>query len=387
MTPLKTISIAEASSRHWDVIVIGAGPAGAVAAYQLGRSGLQALLIERKIFPRYKVCGGCLNQRAVNTLTEVGLGGVLDDLKAVPLDQFQIRYQGRELQIPLPGGLAVSRSALDVELTRMALESGVSFLSETAALVCGDSHPGQTRMVELFQQGALCGTARASVILVADGLGHPSLQNCEEFESVVSQDSRIGVGVLLPGGQIQDYPAGTIHMAIHKHGYVGLARVEEGQLNIAAAMDRSFIKQQQSPTGAVVRILQESGFPIPPAIGEQNLKGTIPLTRKTVRPVAHRLILVGDAAGYLEPFTGEGMSNAISEGIAAASILPRGLHDWEQSLEQEWLQVHQTLTMQRLHWCRWLAQLLRSPTAIGVGLRLFRWFPGIARPIVASLNH
>lgn len=387
MTSLNTITIAEASSQRWDVIVIGAGPAGTVAARQLGLSGLRTLLIEKKVFPRYKVCGGCLNQRAVTALREIGLETLIEDLKAVTLDQFQMRYRGRELQIPLPGGLAVSRSLMDVRLVEDALESGVCYLTETTAQVCSATEPGATRVVELFQQGALCGTASASVILVADGLGHPSLQNCEEFKSVVSEHSRIGVGVLLPGEEIDAYPAGTIHMAIHKHGYVGLARVEDQHLNIAAAIDRGFIKQQQTPTAAVVHILEEAGFPIPTALAEQNLKGTIALTRQTVRPVSHRVLLIGDSAGYLEPFTGEGMSNAISEGIAAARIVPRGIQNWDAALEQEWLHLHQTLTAGRLHWCRWLAQLLRSPMAIGVGLRLFRWFPGVARPIVASLNH
>jgi len=387
MTPLQTLSIADASNQSWDVIIIGAGPAGTVAARQLALSGYQVLLIERKLFPRYKVCGGCLNQRAVNALDEIGLRPLLSNLNAVPLDQFQMRYRGGKVQIPLPGGLAVSRSAFDTELTREAAGSGVRFLGETTALVCGEVKSSPSRKVELYQQGALCGTAEASVILVADGLGHPSLQQCQEFESVVSPDSRIGVGGLLPEDLTSEYPPGIIHMAIHKSGYVGLARVETGQLNIAAAIDRTLIKQYQSATKAVLQILNDSGFPVPPSFQKINLKGTVPLTRNTVRPAAHRILLIGDAAGYLEPFTGEGMANAISEGIAAAQIVPQGLSDWDSSLEEEWLQMHQTLTLGRWNWCRWLSQLLRSPTAIGVGLRLFRWFPGAARPIVASLNH
>lgn len=387
MTALKSISIADASRQEWDVLIIGAGPAGTVAAHQAARAGLKTLLVEKKVFPRYKVCGGCLNQRAVNALQEAGLAAALDELDAVPLDQFELRYQGRALKIPLPGGMAVSRSALDLQLVRMAQQSGVNFLAETKALVCGEAISGFTRKIDLFQQGALCGVARARVVLAADGLGHPSLKHCGQFESKISQDSRIGAGVILPGDQISDYPAGTIHMAIHRHGYVGLARVESNQLNVASAIDREFIKHQQSPTAAVISIMEESGFSVPPVMRSMNLKGTIPLTRKTVRPASHRLLLVGDAAGYLEPFTGEGMSNAISEGVAAVRIASNGLQDWDESLEQQWLHTHQTLTEGRSHWCRYLSQLLRSPTAINVGLRLFRWFPNVARPIVASLNH
>ncbi|MDF1747221.1 MAG: FAD-dependent monooxygenase, partial [Gimesia sp.] len=64
------ISISDACSRDWDVIVIGAGPAGSVAAHQLSLRKLRVLQIERKAFPRYKVCGCCLNQRAISLLQE-----------------------------------------------------------------------------------------------------------------------------------------------------------------------------------------------------------------------------------------------------------------------------------------------------------------------------
>ncbi|MHC5542449.1 FAD-dependent monooxygenase, partial [Singulisphaera rosea] len=63
-------------SRTWDVIVIGAGPAGALSALLAARSGLSTLLVERKRFPRPKVCGTCLNRSAVELLESLGLGEI-----------------------------------------------------------------------------------------------------------------------------------------------------------------------------------------------------------------------------------------------------------------------------------------------------------------------
>ena len=96
--------------------------------------------------------------------------------------------------------------------------------------------------------------------------------------------------------------------------------------------------------------------------------------------------VLGDAAGYLEPFTGEGMANAIAEAIGVARIVPRALLKWDHPIEEEWLRKHHEITLGRLYWCRWLAQILRSPRAVGFGLRLFHMFPAVARPIVTRLN-
>ena len=66
----------QATRLDWDAIVIGAGPAGALAARQIALQGLHTLLIDGKHFPRAKVCGGYLNSRALQALREVGLGHV-----------------------------------------------------------------------------------------------------------------------------------------------------------------------------------------------------------------------------------------------------------------------------------------------------------------------
>ena len=64
--------------REYDVIVLGAGPAGSIAAHQATLQGLSVLLVERSRFPREKACGGCLHGRAVELLGKMGLGPVLD---------------------------------------------------------------------------------------------------------------------------------------------------------------------------------------------------------------------------------------------------------------------------------------------------------------------
>src|SRR5262249_1926756 len=84
------MTVEEAGSRVWDVLVVGAGPAGTMAARELAQRGAAVLLVDRAAFPRWKVCGCCLNHRALSTLEAAGLGEMVRRCGAVPLDDVQI---------------------------------------------------------------------------------------------------------------------------------------------------------------------------------------------------------------------------------------------------------------------------------------------------------
>src|SRR5580658_10826881 len=86
-------------SSIWDVIVIGAGPAGSVTALELARLGCRVLLVDKASFPRSKVCGCCLNGAAIGTLHDLGLGNVLAD--AVSLNRVSIAAGSRVADVKL----------------------------------------------------------------------------------------------------------------------------------------------------------------------------------------------------------------------------------------------------------------------------------------------
>ena len=81
-------------SGRWPVVVVGAGPAGALAALGLARQGVPVLLVERRRFPRWKVCGACLSGQALAALAEAGQAPLLDRLGARPLRSVQLGLQG-----------------------------------------------------------------------------------------------------------------------------------------------------------------------------------------------------------------------------------------------------------------------------------------------------
>ena len=76
--------------RLWDVVVVGAGPAGAMVALELGRRGCAVLLLERQSFPRWKVCGACMNGAAQGALAHAGLGGLVARAGALRLAELRM---------------------------------------------------------------------------------------------------------------------------------------------------------------------------------------------------------------------------------------------------------------------------------------------------------
>ncbi|MGH6855526.1 MAG: FAD-dependent oxidoreductase, partial [Aestuariivirga sp.] len=82
---IATLAISDALGWEWDVVIVGAGPAGAFAAHAMARRGLWVLLVDKAAFPRYKVCGACLNPRALAVLNGAGLGVLAERCGAEPI--------------------------------------------------------------------------------------------------------------------------------------------------------------------------------------------------------------------------------------------------------------------------------------------------------------
>ena len=94
----------ESTRGTWDVVVIGAGPAGSSAALGCARKGLRVLLVEARRFPRHKVCGGCLNQVSIPILRDlVGADHRLWNSTS-PIRSFQLTHAGRRFAFPTPDG-------------------------------------------------------------------------------------------------------------------------------------------------------------------------------------------------------------------------------------------------------------------------------------------
>ena len=385
-----TASLQDVSSgagKFWDAIVIGAGPAGAVAAHGLAASGVRTLVVDRRTFPRSKVCGGCLNHRSIGTLQSLGLGSVVESLPGESISGVRVRTdRGRDVTIPLSGGMAVTRRTLDAALITAAVKDGASFLCGVAARVVRDNalRPG-ARTVNLRSTDGCEVNVFGRVVVAADGIGHPSLQGLEEFPSILSRRSRIGLGTVLESTPAQ-YDRGTIHMAVGRSGYVGLVAAENGAFDIAAAVDPGFLRSSQKPAQAAAAILRDTGFPIPEGMVEATWQGTAALGQRLRRPVGRRVFVIGDAAGYVEPITGEGIAWALTDAAIVPKFVERGVINWTRGIETDWVESRKRLVVRHQRLCQLTCRILRSPLASDVLLRLLARYPRLADTSVGRLD-
>jgi flavin-dependent dehydrogenase len=384
---LKERHITGEAIETWDVVVVGAGPAGALAAIELARKGIQVLLVEKRNFPRWKVCGCCLNAQAQAVLSSVGQSELIEQQGGVALDQLLLGYEGENCSIALPGGRALSRERFDQALVNAAISAGAHFRSGTTALL-GPVTAG-ARDVNLQEFGSkYIERVSAKVVLIAAGLAHRCIPASEAGELHIKQQSRLGAGCVIKE-EATTYSAGVIHMAIAKQGYVGLVQREDGFLNIAAAFDRHSLKTNTNSLGAAAAtraVLTSAGFAIPMGLEQAHWQVTPALTRHSTVVGGERYLLLGDAAGYVEPFTGEGMAWALTSGAAVVPLVLTGIACWSESIEHRWRRVLSKQIGRRQRICRAMALLLQQPLATAVAFGLSKRVPFITKRLVSQLN-
>ncbi|MBI1318694.1 MAG: FAD-binding protein [Candidatus Hydrogenedens sp.] len=365
----------------WDCLIIGAGLAGTAAALRLSQLNLRVLLVERARFPRDKVCGGCLNQRAIDILMRLGMRDAVVQAGAVSQAALELATTDQRIRLAVPTGLSISRAALDTLMSEAVIDAGGCFVDGTKA-VLGDVDGGH-RIVTLYSDDGQK-TVRARTVLAADGLHGGTLRSAGH-EPRIAADARVGAGTVLPAGSVRIEP-GVIRMAIAVGGYVGAAMVEAGRIDVAAAFDPSFLRECNGPADAANKILMSAGYAPVPVEASTKWKGTPPLTRRATVLGAERVLVLGDAAGYIEPFTGEGMAWALTSGYAVAPLVEHAVsHDVPLPL-QEWRNVYRGHVGSRQLVCRGVATLLRYPLAVRMFLRALGWQPGLATPLIRYIN-
>ncbi len=364
--------------RVWDVLIVGAGVAGAMAACRAAQMGLSVLFIDKATFPRGKACGCCLNQAAVGLLNDAGLD--VGTLGAIPVDRFEFACGGATVKIPTPAGMAVSREILDVALIRHAQKAGAVFMSGTAALST-EAFPDY-RVVGARQNG-MATSLRARVVLVADGLGGRLLSESGGVQ--IAARSRVGLaGTLEKATNL--YAPGIIYMACGKRGYAGLVRVENGRLHIAAALDTCAARQTSGAGNAVAEIIRESGLPVPEGLAICRWHGAPALTRRRKTLFDQRLFIIGDAAGYVEPFSGEGMAWALASANCVLPLVARCVKAWQPELGRQWELQHRELIGSRQRTCRAVTLLLRNQGLTRVAVEALKLSPTLATPLVRRIN-
>jgi menaquinone-9 beta-reductase len=308
----------------YDVVIVGGGPAGSATAIRLARRGHHVILLDREQFPRAKPCGECLNPAAVRELEELG---VLSRLLALPheiLEGWRISApSGRFFLGHFPSsafGIAMQRSLLDAALLDEARIAG-------AEVRCGcrvaDLHwEGREVRGVITDRGSGSERVRARLVIGADGL-----------RSVVMRRLRVGrraprlrkVALTAHAGSGPDL-GGRGELHITPGGCIGVAAVGAGRVNITVVVQAS---EARSGLAEGAEIFFDRAMTEHPRLREfirqDEVLTTGPFDWPVRTAVASGALLVGDAAGYYDPFTGQGIFRALRGAAIAADSAHAGL--------------------------------------------------------------
>jgi 2-polyprenyl-6-methoxyphenol hydroxylase-like FAD-dependent oxidoreductase len=282
------------------VIIVGAGPAGAATALALARASIPVTLVERTAFPRRKVCGEYLGTGTVAALDALGLGEQVralgSPLRGIRIVAARVRA---ELAFSHPA-VGLARATLDNLILEAALAAG-------AELVAG-------RVEDVVERGVVVRDASGERIMLhgrfvvgADGVG-----------SIVAR--KHGLTVPLPtnprfavGGHFRgiDATSGCLEMHVNGKTYLAINPLGDGIANVMAVAP----KDRLETWSRVMDFAAEARSGPRVAVG--------PLTHGVRRAIASGTILVGDAAGFISPFTGQGVFLALRSAERASYALIR----------------------------------------------------------------
>jgi flavin-dependent dehydrogenase len=362
-----------------DVLVAGAGPAGAIAALVLARAGARVLVLERMRFPRPKLCGDTVNPGAVAILRELDLNHVLDG--ALPIRGMLITGEPRVIvRAPYPAGIegrALSRTVLDGRLAHAAAASGAQI--DEGVLVRGPLQDGEGRVggVRVLRNGRET-SIRARVVIGADG-HHSRLARALGLSRSPRAPRRWALGAIFDGvGGVGD----TGEMHVRGGRYIGIAPMPDSLANVCAVMEGG---RGLTADGALAALIGGDPMLAPRfstarVVGRPVLLG--PLAVDARASGVPGLLLAGDAAGFIDPMTGDGLRFAFEGArLAAAEAL--------RALEYGWGDAHQRLQARRRRafrgkwrFNRTLRAVVSTPAAVHGAALASRFAPAMLRRAV-----
>lgn len=289
-----------------DVIVIGGGPAGTAAAITAARAGARTLLLERGRFPRHKVCGEFVSPEAVGLLTSL-FGGTSDSTivdTAVRIRRARLIIGNSSVEFPLePPAASIARYDLDAALWRAARAHGAEGHEQVTAQEITRTNSGFAVRVPdaVFQ-------ARA----VIDASGR--------WSNLRPASGRPAVRWLgLKRHFFDSAPEGTptTELYFFDGGYCGVQPIGAGVVNVCAMCraDRASSLEDVFSLHGLLALRAQCWTPAAQAVT------TSPLTFGPPAPVRGGVLCAGDAAGFIDPFVGDGISLALRTGCAAAQAI------------------------------------------------------------------
>jgi menaquinone-9 beta-reductase len=366
-----------------DVLVVGAGPGGSAAAYHLARHGIDVTLLERSTFPREKVCGDGLTPRAVKALHAIGID--TDDPSFEKVVGLRVYSNRTAIELPFPEletwpnyGLVMPRDGFDHLLAERAVKAGARLMEATEAVapvIEGGWVTGAT-IRPTGDREAPPTKIRARFVLAADG----AASRFAKPAGVVRNDRRpLGIAARRyyrvpyhPGPWFEswlDLWDGDMLLP----GYGWLFPVAGGRINLGAGLLNTFKNFQdvsaQQLFSAFARMLPEAWGISEDSAEGRVLSGPLPMSLNRTPQAVPGLLLLGDAAGAVNPFNGEGIAYAMETAEIAADLVHEALVQRRPGLTMMYPQVLRDTYGRYFFIGRQFARVIGNPAVMGRATR------------------
>ncbi len=326
-------------ARRWEVLVVGAGPGGASCAYWLAKAGHEVVFVEKKAFPRDKTCGDGLTPRSVRQLEDMGLGGEL----SAHHRYFGLRSHGfgRAIELAWPDtpglpryGYVVTRKDLDALVAARATKQGAVLWEHTEAVepLVEDGRVRGARL-RATGEGGQEGEVEARYVVLADGA------NSRFGWSLGNERQRsYPQGMALRGywtSPMHDVPWIDSWLDVRDQagrsvpGYGWVFPLGDGRVNVGVGLLSTSSIWKGANTSRLMdafcqTLPEEWGIRPETSLGPPT-GGRLPMGLSVGPRSGRGHLVVGDAAGTINPFNGEGIAYAYETGRFAAYVLDEAL--------------------------------------------------------------
>jgi flavin-dependent dehydrogenase len=386
------------SKTNYDVIIAGGGPAGSSAAIHLAQSGVRVLLVEQKKFPRPKLCGEFISPECGAHFERLGVAERM--LAGNPAELSEtVFYSKTGANVSVPsnwfsaGGVALglSRAEMDECLLRRAVDAGADVREDVsvADLLIQDGHVNGVKLKHNGVEEAI----GAPITIDATGRARSLTRMFERTRNMkprLQQRPLVAFKAHLRNTRVA---SGACEIYFYRGGYGGLSTIEDGLSNLCFIASARDVRVHDSDATRLMReVVCENQRAVDTLQNAELASDWLAVSlesfgRHAPAP-APGLLAIGDAASFIDPFTGSGMLMALESGeLAANAIVPhRGqLADSTlQAVSENYGRLYRTRFNSRLRLCSMIRRAAFVPGFADVAIRFFGMSKAMRRRVASA---
>jgi flavin-dependent dehydrogenase len=377
---------------HYDVLVVGAGPAGATAAHLLARAGWSAAIVEKSAFPRRKVCGEFVSATSLRLLDDPDIRHAFFDRAGPEVQQVGVFASDAVLFAPMPGtrdsnpwGRALGREHLDLLLLEAAARAGARvWLQWTVTDVRRDR---EGHVCTIASKGVVQ-ELRARIVIGANGSWEHSPVRHDKRRTHRHSD------LLAFKAHFRDseLPSGLMPLLVFPGGYGGMVHTDAGRVSLSCCIRRDALQhcrrtwRDVPAADAVLQHVQRACWGARDALRHSQLEGAW-LSAGPIRPgirtrYENDIFYVGNAAGEAHPIIAEGISMAMQSAWLLCRRLIQSqdkmaVRDAVAEIGREYAKEWKTTFWMRIRAAAVFANILIHPNRAGLVLPILKRFPAV----------